>query len=79
MGHLIVTRRRFERIRINDNIDVQVIDIRGGKVRLGITAPNDVSIQRQEVYERLNGGSSDDAESDATNADHEAQDPDFQV
>jgi carbon storage regulator len=48
---LVLSRQRDETIIIGDNIEVTVVDIRGDKVRLGITAPKDISVHRKEVYE----------------------------
>lgn len=48
---LVLSRQRDEQIIINDNITVTIIDIRGDKVRLGITAPKNVSIDRKEIWE----------------------------
>lgn len=50
---LILTRKSGEIIRIGDEISVSVIEIRGNQVRLGITAPRDVVVHRQEVYELI--------------------------
>lgn len=47
---LVLSRKRNEVIRINDDICVTVVEIRGDKVRLGIEAPSHVSVHRQEVY-----------------------------
>jgi carbon storage regulator len=49
---LILTRRVNESIVIDDQIVVQVISVKGDKVRLGIAAPRDVVVDRQEVHER---------------------------
>ena len=46
---LVLSRKKDEKIVIGDNITLMVIEIRGDKVRLGIEAPNDVSVDRQEV------------------------------
>jgi carbon storage regulator len=46
---LILTRKIGETIRIGDNITVKVLALRGGQIRLGFTAPNDVRIFREEV------------------------------
>lgn len=48
---LVLSRKRDEVIIINDNIEIIVVDIIGNKVRLGITAPKEVSVDRKEVYE----------------------------
>ncbi len=50
---LILARRIGESIVIGDNITVTVVQLRSGRVRLGIEAPSDVSVHRQEVFERL--------------------------
>ena len=50
---LILTRKSGESIRIGDEISVSVIEIRGNQVRLGISAPRDVAVHRQEVYEMI--------------------------
>ncbi|HEY2787791.1 MAG TPA: carbon storage regulator CsrA [Fimbriiglobus sp.] len=46
---LVLTRKSNERIMIADNIRIQVLDISGGRVRLGIEAPADISVWREEV------------------------------
>ncbi len=50
---LVLSRFRDESIMIGEDIEVMIIDIRHGKVRLGITAPKSVSIHRREVYEAI--------------------------
>jgi len=50
---LILTRKTGETIAIGDDIKVQVIDIKGKYVRLGIQAPNIIPVHRQEVFERI--------------------------
>ncbi|MEK6914842.1 MAG: carbon storage regulator CsrA [Nanoarchaeota archaeon] len=50
---LVLSRLRDESIIIGDNIVVTVIDIRGDKVRLGIQAPIEIPVHRQEVYEAI--------------------------
>jgi carbon storage regulator len=47
---LVLSRNRDEKVFIGDNITVQIIDVRGGKVRLGIEAPKGVPVHREEVY-----------------------------
>lgn len=48
---LVLSRKLDERIVINGNIIVTVVDVRGDKVRLGITAPENVPVHRQEIYD----------------------------
>lgn len=50
---LVLSRHRDEGVMIGDGIRVSVIDIRGDKVRLGIEAPKDVPVHRDEVYEAI--------------------------
>ena len=50
---LILTRKVGEAIRIGDSIAISVVEIRGNQVRLGINAPRNVSVHRQEVYEQI--------------------------
>ncbi len=50
---LVLSRQRDESIFIGDNIKITVVDIRGDKVRLGIEAPTDIPVHRQEVYEAI--------------------------
>ncbi|SFM37933.1 carbon storage regulator CsrA [Pelosinus propionicus] len=50
---LILTRKKNETLRIGDDILVTIVDVQGDQVRLGITAPKDVSILRQELYEAV--------------------------
>ena len=50
---LVLSRQRDESIIIGDTIVITVVDIRGDKVRLGINAPTDVPVHRQEVYEAI--------------------------
>ena len=50
---LVLSRKKDEKIVIGDRITIMVIDIRGDKVRLGIEAPRDVTVHRQEVYEAI--------------------------
>ena len=49
---LVLSRKLDEQIVIGDDIVITVVEIRGGKVRLGFEAPDEVSIHRQEVYEK---------------------------
>ena len=50
---LVLSRKRDEKIIIGDNITIMVIEIRGDKVRLGIEAPENITIHRQEVYDTI--------------------------
>lgn len=50
---LVLSRHRDESIIIADNIVVTVVDVRGDKVRLGIEAPSEVPVHRQEVFDAI--------------------------
>ena len=50
---LVLSRKQDEKIMIGDNITLMVISIQGDKVRLGIDAPKEVSIHREEVYKAI--------------------------
>ncbi len=50
---LVLSRHRDESIMIGDDVVVTIVDIRGDKVRLGIDAPQDIPVHRQEVYEAI--------------------------
>jgi len=50
---LVLSRKKDESIIINDHIRVTVVEVRGDKVRIGIDAPKDVAVHRQEVYEAI--------------------------
>ena len=50
---LVLSRKCGERIVIGPNIELTVVDIRGNNVRLAVEAPRDVSIHREEIYQRI--------------------------
>ena len=50
---LVLSRQRDESIMIGDDVVITIVDIRGDKVRLGIEAPTDIPVHRQEVYEAI--------------------------
>ena len=50
---LVLSRKKNESIIIDENIVVTIVEIRGGKVRLGIEAPRDVTVHRREVYDAI--------------------------
>ena len=62
---LVLSRHRDESIMIGDDVVVTIVDIRGDKVRLGIQAPTEIPVHRQEVYEAIQRekGSNDQAKS----------------
>lgn len=50
---LVLSRKRDERIVIGDNIVITIVDVRGDKVRLGIEAPPEIPVHRQEIVDAL--------------------------
>ena len=50
---LVLSRQKDESIVIGDDIEVTIVDVRGDKVRLGITAPKSIPVHRREVYEAI--------------------------
>ena len=61
---LILTRRVGETLMIGDEVSVTVLGVKGNQVRIGVNAPKDVAVHREEIYERIQreqgpGGSSD--------------------
>lgn len=50
---LILTRRIGETLNIGDDITVTILQVKGNQVRLGINAPKDVAVHREEIYQKL--------------------------
>ena len=50
---LVLSRQKDESIVIGDDVEVTIVDVRGDKVRLGITAPKNITVHRKEVYEAI--------------------------
>ena len=59
---LILTRRVGETVVIGDDVDVTVLGVKGNQVRLGVKAPRDVSVHREEIYKRIQDESPDSSE-----------------
>jgi carbon storage regulator len=50
---LVLSRQRDESIMIGDNVEIIIVDVRGDKVRLGITAPKEIPVHRREIYDAI--------------------------
>ena len=60
---LILTRRVGESLMIGDEVNVTVLGIRGNQVRIGVDAPKDVAVHREEIYDRIQQERTDDPSS----------------
>ena len=50
---LVLSRQKDESIMVGDEVEITIVDVRGDKVRLGITAPRSIAVHRKEVYEAI--------------------------
>jgi carbon storage regulator len=53
LNMLVLSRQKDESIMVGDDVEITIVDVRGDKVRLGITAPKDIPVHRREVYEAI--------------------------
>jgi carbon storage regulator len=60
---LVLTRKPGQSVMIGDDIEIQVLAVAGERVRIGVTAPREVAIYRDEVYDRIEGGAEANAAS----------------
>ncbi|MBW3568042.1 MAG: carbon storage regulator CsrA [Proteobacteria bacterium] len=64
---LILTRRVGETVMIGDNVTVTVLGVKGNQVRLGVNAPKDVAVHREEIYDRIKREQGGDTATDPAN------------
>ena len=65
---LVLSRQRDESIMIGDDVEITIVDVRGDKVRLGITAPKNVPVHRREIYDAIQREKAEKAQAGATPA-----------
>jgi carbon storage regulator len=63
---LILTRRVGETVMIGNEVTVTVLGVKGNQVRIGVNAPKDVAVHREEIYERIKREEDQEARSGAT-------------
>jgi len=61
---LVLSRQRDESIMIGDDVEIIIVDVRGDKVRLGITAPKSIPVHRREIYDAIQREKSEKKESE---------------
>jgi len=59
---LVLSRQRDESIMIGDDVEIIIVDVRGDKVRLGITAPRSIPVHRREIYDAIQREKTDNKE-----------------
>jgi carbon storage regulator len=63
---LILTRRVGETLIIGDSVTITVLGVKGNQVRLGVNAPKDVSVHREEIYQRIQREGDEDGPAEQT-------------
>jgi len=66
---LILTRRAGETVMIGNDVTITVLGVKGNQVRIGINAPKDVAVHREEIFERIQSEQSGGGGTDAVDAD----------
>lgn len=70
---LVLSRQRDESIMIGDDVEITIVDVRGDKVRLGITAPKEIPVHRREIYDAIQREKAQKAEGASPVADSKDQ------
>ena len=70
---LVLSRQRDESIMIGDDVEIVIVDVRGDKVRLGITAPKKIPVHRREIYDAIQREKAQKAEGETPAADPKDQ------
>lgn len=60
---LILTRKIGESLLIGDNVEITVLGVRGNQVKLGVEAPKEISVHREEIYHRIKSAQQEQLES----------------
>ena len=68
---LILTRRVGETLMIGDEVTVTVLGVKGNQVRIGVNAPREISVHREEIYERIKREQAENAAQQQTEAEPE--------
>ena len=76
---LILSRRTDESIVIGDEVTITILSVKGKQVRIGITAPADVSVHREEIYQRIQSGETVSGETPATDTPDATDAPDTET
>ena len=63
---LVLSRQKDESIMIGDDVEITIVDVRGDKVRLGITAPKQISVHRREIYDAIQREKAEKVEAEKT-------------
>jgi carbon storage regulator len=71
---LILTRRVGESLMIGDDVNVTVLGIRGNQVRIGVNAPKEVAVHREEIYDRIQQEKTGNSDGETYSEDDDAED-----